>query len=195
MESREIEASRPSPQEKECHQKRPGARMRHDEKQSPRSSGLILFVVEADEEVGCKSHQFPRDEKQNRVGRGENGRQADEQQAVEKAEDSYGLSGIKALKVSERIDRYGQAHNREGKIEVARERVQTECVRKKKLQKESRSSFHERFRSPRSEAMPSSTAPRAASAHTTIRTKFRCRAAINPKRPAAAYKIMPPRKA
>ena len=132
LESREIKASCPSPHEKECHQKRAGAGVRHDEKQNSRSSRLLFFMVEADQEVGCKRHQFPRNEKKHRVGRSENGSQADEQQAVEKAEDSYGLSSIKALQVSERIDGYGQAHNGQGKIEIRRERIQTERVLKKK---------------------------------------------------------------
>src|SRR6185312_11106271 len=127
MEGREIEASCPSPQKKECHQKGSGAGVRHDEKQIPGSSGLIPLMIEADQEVGCKSHQFPRNEKHNRVRRSEDSTHADEQQAVEKAEDSHGLSGIKALKVSERINGYCQAHHGQGKIEIRRERIQTEC--------------------------------------------------------------------
>ena len=126
METGKIESTAEGCKEKESDQEHPRAGMRHDEEKDTCLACFLLLVLEADQAVCGKRHDFPRHQEEERVRRGENQRQAEQLKIEEEPECAQVAASFHVPQVSEGVERNGGGEHREGHAEECREWIEAE---------------------------------------------------------------------
>ena len=124
VETVEAVAARGLEQQQEAEDEAARADVRHDEVEHAGVARFVLLVLEADQAIGRQRHDFPGDQKEERVGRREHQRRRQQQRIVEGAEHADALAPVKSARIAERINRKRQPQQRHDQHEERAQRVE-----------------------------------------------------------------------
>ena len=101
VEAGEIEAPAGGSENQKCNQQQAGARVRHNQEKHSGVTRFFLFVLKAHQTIRHERHHFPRYQKEERIRRGENQRNAQQQQVEKESERAQVSSAFHASQISE----------------------------------------------------------------------------------------------
>ena len=101
VEAGEIQAAAGGSENQKRDQQQAGAGVRHDQEKHSGVARLFLFVLEADQAERRERHDFPRHQEEERIRRGEDQREAQQQQVEEEPEGAQVSAAFHLPQVSE----------------------------------------------------------------------------------------------
>jgi hypothetical protein len=101
--------------------------VRHDQEKHARVARFFFFVLEADQAERRQRHYFPRRQEEERIRRGEDQRQAQEQQVEKEPKSAQVSAPFHLLQVAERIQRNSGRQCCQRHVEISRQWVKADC--------------------------------------------------------------------
>ena len=123
MEAGKIRGAGEGREQQEGGENHGGSRVRHDDVHEGGAAGLGLLVLKRHQAKARNRHDFPGGEEEERVGRGEDQGQAEQQDIVEKAERSQIAGALHGAQIVERVYRYRKPQKRQGERKPGGQRI------------------------------------------------------------------------